>query len=389
MQFDFYDKGGVNYLDSARRLIYREILKDRRDLSVNGNNGKFGAAVWRTYRFEELLPFNDADAVKVTVAFRNGNGTGNFARFFVSDFSLIQRSGSLTGRVEPSTKTHAGGEGQPDSGSLVSLGGRWYYEPAAGEHVSGGRLTVTEANANRLFYKDGRLSNPFAGNMSTWLRKGYLDAGGRVVEQERFVADNVVLRFDGSPYFTITSHGLPNHPTGKFPDTVGTQGYNPNYIGEVIRTFRLPITPKRNPNAMAMTQNNSNMGLNMGPTGIAINGVVFYNPFDAGMSDATSIMDRCCGHPSPDSSYHYHKYPICVNTPFVDKGEEHSPLIGFALDGFPIYGPYEAKDLLARDLVVNKLNAFNAHYDPERGWHYHVTPGKFPYIIGGYMGSRN
>jgi hypothetical protein len=33
------------------------------------------------------------------------------------------------------------------------------------------------------------------------------------------------------------------------------------------------------------------------------------------------------------------------------------------------------------------LNAFNAHYDPERGWHYHVTPGKMPYIIGGYFGK--
>ena len=25
-------------------------------------------------------------------------------------------------------------------------------------------------------------------------------------------------------------------------------------------------------------------------------------------------------------------------------------------------------------------------YDDERGWHYHVTPGKYPYLIGGFAG---
>jgi hypothetical protein len=125
----------------------------------------------------------------------------------------------------------------------------------------------------------------------------------------------------------------------------------------------------------------------MGPIGIASNGVVFFNPFDAGMEDATDLMDRCCGHPSPDNRYHYHKYPVCVKSPFVDEGNEHSPLIGFAFDGFPIYGPYESKGHMAKDATDNSLNAFNVHYDEVRGWHYHVTPGRFPYIIGGYWGD--
>jgi hypothetical protein len=42
---------------------------------------------------------------------------------------------------------------------------------------------------------------------------------------------------------------------------------------------------------------------------------------------------------------------------------------------------------MARDSTSNPLNAFNACYDKERGWHYHVTPGKFPYIIGGFFGK--
>jgi hypothetical protein len=36
--------------------------------------------------------------------------------------------------------------------------------------------------------------------------------------------------------------------------------------------------------------------------------------------------------------------------------------------------------------VGNPLNAFNLHNDPARGPHYHVTPGKYPHIIGGYWG---
>jgi hypothetical protein len=120
---------------------------------------------------------------------------------------------------------------------------------------------------------------------------------------------------------------------------------------------------------------------------VAINGVVFFNPFDAGMMDATDFMDRCCGHPNQDGQYHYHKYPVCVNSPWDDGGTDHSPLIGWAFDGFPIYGPYESKGVMAKDLTGEEaLNNFNVQWDKDRGWHYHVTPGKFPYIIGGYWG---
>jgi len=250
-----------------------------------------------------------------------------------------------------------------------------------------GKLLVTEANSDRLFYRDDRLENPFAGNMTAWLRKGFLDEEGRVVTEDRFVPDNVTVEFDGSDYLTIHARNIPNHPTARFPDTYGTQGYNPSYIQEHDYAWKLPLVPHLRKDPLAVDTQNSSMALPMGAIGVAINGVVFYNPFDAGMQDASGIMDRCCGHPSPDNRYHYHKYPICVNTPFVDKGEGHSPLIGFAFDGLPIYGPYESAGTMAKDSTDHPLNAFNAHYDDVRGWHYHVTPGKFPYVIGGYFGE--
>ena len=41
---------------------------------------------------------------------------------------------------------------------------------------------------------------------------------------------------------------------------------------------------------------------------------------------------------------------------------------------------------LAKDSRSNPLSDFNLHTDKARGPHYHVTPGKFPHIIGGYWG---
>jgi hypothetical protein len=260
------------------------------------------------------------------------------------------------------------------------LGGRWYYQATPGESVSSSTpLTVTEDNADRLFYKSDLLINPFLNNMTAWLRPGYLDEKGNLVTQDTFLPDNVVLVFKGDGFLTLTSRNIPNHPTAKFP------GFNPSHIQEMNETFRLPLEPVLDPQAVAMDEANRNHALPMGPIGVAVNGVVFFNPFDANMQDASNIMDYCCGHPNPFNQYHYHKYPICVNTPFADKGDAPSQVIGFAFDGLPIYGPYQSAGVMAKDSTTNPLNAFNACYDPVRGWHYHVTPGKFPYLIGGYF----
>jgi hypothetical protein len=76
-----------------------------------------------------------------------------------------------------------------------------------------------------------------------------------------------------------------------------------------------------------------------------------------------------------------------VKTPFPDDGKEHSPVIGFAWDGYPVYGPYVSAGVMAKDLTgENALDVCNGHFDAERGYHYHATPGKFPYMIGGYAG---
>jgi len=83
----------------------------------------------------------------------------------------------------------------------------------------------------------------------------------------------------------------------------------------------------------------------------------------------------------------YPNHPTCVKSPFKDDGKQHSPVIGFAFDGFPLYGPYESNGVLAKDLEKSTaLDVCSGHIDEIRGYHYHVTPGRFPYILGGYAG---
>jgi hypothetical protein len=384
MKMEFFSKNGTDYLDCAARDLDDEIVRDRQNLTVNGDDHQGGAAVWRSYEMEELLPFPEVDAVRISVYYDEGAAqTAVHAAFLIDDFSLVQHDHSVTGRVDPAT-THAPvAAPDVDPSKLTALGGRWYYEPLPGETVNPSQspLVVTEDNADRLFYKSDRLINPFLNNMTAWLRAGYKDEQGNIVTQDQFVPDNVVLTFKGDGFLTIKSHNLPNHPTAHFPG-LG----NPSYIQELDSTYRLPLNPVLNPSAQAVNENDSNRALPMGPIGIAVNGVVFFNPFDAGGRDASNIMDYCCGHPNPMNQYHYHKYPICVNTPFVDKGDAPSQVIGFAFDGFPVYGPYSEAGVMAKDSTTHPLNAFNACYDDLRGWHYHVTPGKFPYLIGGYIG---
>ncbi|MFN6400624.1 MAG: YHYH protein [Planctomycetota bacterium] len=179
-------------------------------------------------------------------------------------------------------------------------------------------------------------------------------------------------------HLIIKSQGYPNHPTAIFPNSD-----NPNTIRVQDFTFRLPLVPRKS---------DSITRLPMGPIGMSLNGVVFFNPFEMEGRNAVAgydevWLDSCCGHPQQTGVYHYHKYPTCVKSPFIDQGKSHSPIIGFAFDGYPLYGPYESDTTMAMELQGDQaLDACNGHSDPVRGYHYHVTPNRFPYILGGYAG---
>lgn len=167
----------------------------------------------------------------------------------------------------------------------------------------------------------------------------------------------------------VESDGIPNHPTAKYPNRD-----NPNRIEKQNYKFYIPRKPKK---AEKPTKTP------MGPIGIAINGIPIYNQFNAKGDDAVKleVFDSCCGHPDPGGRYHYHKFPVCVKSPFKADESGHSPLFAFAFDGFAVYGPEESKGKTPAD-----LDECNGHSDAVRGYHYHATKEE-PYLIGKYRGT--
>lgn len=245
------------------------------------------------------------------------------------------------------------------------IGGRWHVEVSgAGERDGDPSAAVAPSPPPRYFLEDGgQLLDLFSYHRQDSNRDGI---------------DNLRLSHD-EDFLIVRSQGYPNHPTAIFPNSD-----NPNSIRVQDFTFRFPLVPRR---AGEITR------LPMGPIGMALNGVVFFNPFEmegqnavAGYSEVW--LDSCCGHPQQTGVYHYHKYPSCVKSPFPDAGKRHSPIIGLAFDGYPVHGPYESSGKMALDLEADQaLDACNGHVDAERGYHYHATPGRFPYILGGYAGE--
>ncbi len=387
MKVSFWGDHGKTSLDAKSKELYPLVEQYRKDFTVNGDYHKLGAVTWRNYMVDFYLPFPQVDELHLIVGFDHGAAkTAVNSEFYITRFSLVRIAQPP---ADPASKTNAPAitttHFVPPQGKLLPLGGRWFYDAKEGQTAPPQKFDYT--NADRLLYHEGGYSAPFVGAMSAWLRVGDIDATGKVAKQDKLLNDNVTIRFDATSMI-IHTHGIPNHATGKFP---GSNGFgNPNYIIEKEANYYIPLDPKVNVKHIATTSDNSNHALPMGPIGVAINGVVFFNPFDANSMDASSIMDFCCGHPNPGGMYHYHKYPICLNSPWADEGAEHSPLLGFAFDGFPIYGPYESANVMAKDMTGEQaLNGFSMHYDKDRGWHYHVTPGKFPYIIGGYWGTED
>lgn len=388
LKVEFFKNNRKDALDSIKTRVYQQLQRERKDLADEGTNKNLGTAAWRTYAMDFRTPFAEIESFKLSVGFNQGVGVGRQAEFQVTalDLQSIAEPEEFAARKLTTRKVEPA---QPRESDLVHLGGRWYFDPQGKSRAVPERFDYT--NSDQLLYRSARFERPFADNMTSWLRPGHEDLNGESVTEDKFLKYNLVIRVNNA-HIVINTKNIPNHPTASFPDSWRLLDGNSARIREQAFVYNLPIEPRVNPNHIAMDRMNENSALPMGPVGVATNGVIFFNPFDHILEqDATWRLDRCCGHPSPQNQYHYHKYPVCVKTPWIDDGSGHSPVIGFAFDGYPVYGPYESEGLLAMDDQSNPLSDFNLHEDDQRGPHYHVTPGKFPHIIGGYWGvpARN
>lgn len=195
---------------------------------------------------------------------------------------------------------------------------------------------------------------------------------------------------DGT-YITIKSKGVPDHTSPYYATTNSlyenfsgttfagaTFAKNPNSISEKAYSFKIPL----NPQVAA-----SHQASPLGPIGVSLNGVPFFNQYAGPNQPLTNEIvsfDKYWGHPAPGGVYHYHVEPLFLTTVKATK----SAIMGFLLDGFPVYGPEE----FGVAVDESKLDIYHGHTNPTTEYpngiyHYHVT-NKDPYINGnGYYGT--
>ena len=136
---------------------------------------------------------------------------------------------------------------------------------------------------------------------------------------------------------TIASNGIPSHPVGTFPN----RG-NPHTITPQDYTFTVTTQPRRT---------DENTASRRWLWGVAVNGVPFEAPtaeywrgerrggwnYDALGGAVRLGLDANHAHVQRSGAYHYHSLPTGLMQRLGWKPDAHSPLIGWAADGFPIY----------------------------------------------------
>jgi hypothetical protein len=197
---------------------------------------------------------------------------------------------------------------------------------------------------------------------------------------------------DGT-FITIKTKGVPDHKSIYYAtsnalyenytgNTFGGGAFkkNPNSIVEQSFTFKIPVNP-------AVATNHAATPL--GAIGVAINGVALFNqyagPNNQVLTNEINSFDQYYGHPQATGVYHYHVEPVYLTTVKSTK----SGLMGFLLDGFPVYGPQEenGKTVISSDLDVYHGHTHTTVDFPKGTYHYHFT-GDAPYMNGnGYYGT--
>jgi hypothetical protein len=184
----------------------------------------------------------------------------------------------------------------------------------------------------------------------------------------------------------ISTNDLPDHLTGIFPVAQTDSAYrydrNPNKIAQQQFRVELPANPTLAAQASCAP----------GAVGILLSGVSLFNALDAPGRDAVAheLQDACQGHPEKSGTYHYHSLSNCV--PDQAGSDGHSALIGYALDGFGIFGRHgqDGKILSSADLDECHGHTHEITWDGKKVvmYHYHAT-WDFPYTIGCMRGTFN
>ncbi|MEO6695865.1 MAG: YHYH protein, partial [Ignavibacteria bacterium] len=139
--------------------------------------------------------------------------------------------------------------------------------------------------------------------------------------------------FYSANFSYVKCTGIPSY-------TIGPWTMNPNIPSNQNWTFKIARYPVADPTPSVAGN---------GQIGVLINGVVLFNSGDAMSYNNQNIWHRVAqyfeavsfdtsgGHPAPSGAYHYH---INMKKLYTPNSSQHSPILGYMFDGFPLYGPY-------------------------------------------------
>jgi hypothetical protein len=158
------------------------------------------------------------------------------------------------------------------------------------------------------------------------------------------ITANVKTVYYTSANSFVTCSGVPSYNVGPWTS-------NPNVPSDQNKCWKITRTPAENTGTKTATA--------LGMIGVWSNGVGIYNPkdgyyWDNGTSSIKSpgtgtwnrnayvyeavSFDACLGHADQSGSYHNHVNPKCLYD--ATASSAHSSIIGYAFDGFPIYGAF-------------------------------------------------
>lgn len=240
-------------------------------------------------------------------------------------------------------------------------------------------------------------------NQLTQAQTPWVQDGNVVISKIDTVPGNATLEsvFDITETGTtrrLKGNGIPNHPIGVFPIPQSSSSYQyyaalpaegyANAAEIPVKPYDLDVTLPLNPEMSATP--NCIAGL---MTGVALTGAAWHvemapdsllNVYDP---NAALPSDRCFGHPYA-TEYHYHGY----SWKCMDQGTpgEPSPLLGYAMDGFGIYGPRGADGKPITNAQLDECHGrvgevmFNGKL--QNIYHY-VLNNEYPYSIGCFRGT--
>jgi hypothetical protein len=234
--------------------------------------------------------------------------------------------------------------------------------------------------------------------ITSWLRNTTGITGRHYVEGNSTPFNDAVLanvqsvKFNSTNVF-ISATGIPAYITGPFLDG------NRSLASDQNKIFKFPLIPTVNTGTSIPTA--------VANIGVFINGVALFDYRDGIAYSATATNGICGGPPNnpacpggmgtiqlwnrdavqaerlgfdcakahaANGNYHHHQNPsafnldlnvlstICATYPadglYVINSSQHSPLLGFAYDGFPIYGAYAYENTNDTGAIARMKSSF-------------------------------